>query len=392
VVAVEVVHGDAVLRRVPLNHRRPDVAAAFPGVANAEQSGFRATVSLLGTTPDVEARIQAVFQDQRRVALGTIRARRLWQEEAEPFGAALVSVIIPCYNQAHFVGEAIASVLAQGYPHLEVVVVDDGSDDNTGMVAARFPGVRCIRQPNRGLAAARNAGLRQSNGDYLVFLDADDRLLPGAFETGLACLRAHPECAFASGRCQFIAADGSPLPTPPTPHLDGDPYLALLEGCYIWMPAMVMYRRAVFAEVSGFDSGLDACADYDLYLRVAREHPVCSHDAVVAEYRRHGTNMTRNTALMLRSQLAVQRRQRRAARARGARYEAARRAGIGQTREVHYGGPLVDEVRGDLLSGRWGGVLRGMGVLLGYYPRGFLSTAREVPALLRRARDRERGV
>src|ERR671912_965329 len=113
-------------------------------------------------------------------------------------GTGLVSVVIPCYNQAHFLGEAIESVLSQTYPHFEIVVVDDGSTDNTQEVAARYPGVRYIRQENQGLAGARNAGIRRSNGSYLVFLDADDRLLPEALEVGLEHLNAHPECAFVS--------------------------------------------------------------------------------------------------------------------------------------------------------------------------------------------------
>src|SRR5919107_192619 len=107
-------------------------------------------------------------------------------------GTDLVSVVIPCYNQAHFLSEAIESVLAQTYPYFEIIVVDDGSTDNTSEVAGRYSGVRCIRQDNQGLSGARNSGLRHSKGEYLVFLDADDRLLPQALEVGLECLRAYP--------------------------------------------------------------------------------------------------------------------------------------------------------------------------------------------------------
>src|SRR5215207_9860716 len=119
--------------------------------------------------------------------------------------AGLVSVVIPCYNQAHFLGEAIESVLDQSYPNFEIIVVDDGSPDDTSEVAGRYPEVRLVRQENRGLAGARNAGLSYSEGEYVVFLDADDRLLPEALEAGLKCLKAHSECAFASGRYRFIA-------------------------------------------------------------------------------------------------------------------------------------------------------------------------------------------
>src|SRR3712207_6844017 len=141
---------------------------------------------------EIEVLVQAVLQDQSRVPIGTIRGRRRWGEGDHEVGAALVSVVIPCYNQAHFLGEAIESDLGQTYPHFEVLVVDDGSTDNTQEVAAPYPGVRCIRQENQGLAAPRNTGIRHTKGTQLVFLDADDRLLPGALASGLYAPKEHP--------------------------------------------------------------------------------------------------------------------------------------------------------------------------------------------------------
>src|ERR687898_2245292 len=126
-------------------------------------------------------------------------------------GRPLVTVVIPCYNQAHFLGEAIESVLSQSYEHFEIIVVDDGSTDETSEVASRYEGVRLIRQENRGLAGARNRGLEEAKGEYVVFLDADDRLLPGALEAGLGCFEAHPECAFVFGNSRRIPEGGTPL-------------------------------------------------------------------------------------------------------------------------------------------------------------------------------------
>jgi len=136
--------------------------------------------------------------------------------------SGLVSVIIPCYNQAHFLDEAIESVLTQTYPNREIIVVDDGSTDNTAEVAGRYSAVRHIYQENAGPSAARNTGVTKSRGEYLVFLDADDRLLPEALEIGVDCLRQHPECAFVSGHCRLIVTDGSLLAKPKQPSIKRD--------------------------------------------------------------------------------------------------------------------------------------------------------------------------
>jgi len=217
----------------------------------------------------------------------------------------LISAVIPCYNHAHFLSEAIESVLKQTYPNYEIIVVDDGSTDNTGEVAARYPEVRYIRQDNQGLSGARNTGLQESRGDHLVFLDADDLLLPRALEAGEKCLRAHPECAFVSGHFRYVNEDGSFLNETPQRYVDREHYLAFLQGNYISMHATVMYRRSVFNEVGNYDTSLPACEDYDLYLRIARRFPVHCHDEMVAEYRQHDTNMSGDVCLMLRTVLSV---------------------------------------------------------------------------------------
>src|ERR671913_400837 len=129
--------------------------------------------------------------------------------------AGFVSVVIPCYNQAHFLGEAIDSVLSQSYTDFEVIVVDDGSQDDTQGVASTYvdedPRVRLVSQENRGLAGARNRGLAESRGEYVVFLDSDDRLAEAALEVGVRELEANPDCAFVSGQYRAIAVDGSHL-------------------------------------------------------------------------------------------------------------------------------------------------------------------------------------
>lgn len=109
-------------------------------------------------------------------------------------------------------------------------------------MAARYPGVRCIRQQNQGLPGVRNTGIRESRSEFLIFLDADDRLLPEAAEAGLRVLEACQECAFASGHYQLIVSDGSPIPTTRAVCIEGEHYLALLRDNYVTVPAAVLFR------------------------------------------------------------------------------------------------------------------------------------------------------
>src|SRR5690606_27530686 len=127
-------------------------------------------------------------------------------------------------------------------------------------------------QENGGISRARNAGLARCTGDYVVFLDADDRLLPDALEAGATALDARPDCAFVWGFNRPIDADGRPLPLPPT-SFNGTPgYAALLERNIVGSPAGVMFRRSTLVEAGGFDPDFRYIEDYELYLRLARQH------------------------------------------------------------------------------------------------------------------------
>ncbi len=282
-----------------------------------------------------------------------------------------VSVIIPCYNHAHFLSEAIESVLRQTYPHYEIIVVDDGSTDETAKLADGYAQVHCVRQANLGLSAARNRGLRASQGEYLVFLDADDRLLPRALEIGVRELVQRPECAFVYGRSQYINYLGVPLPVSYGAPVEQDHFHALLHSNHIWMPAQVMHRRDIFNQVGEFNPSISAAADYDLYLRITRGFPVHNHNQIVAEYRQYVDSMSRDYGLMLKTTLMALGSQRKFIR-RDKRYLKAYRTGK-RVWQSYYGEGCVEQFRAALRNpDRRQQALNAMVTLLRYYPRGVL--------------------
>jgi glycosyltransferase involved in cell wall biosynthesis len=215
-----------------------------------------------------------------------------------------VGVVVTTYNHERFLQQSLESVFAQKRPADAVVVVDDGSTDDPAAVAARFPGVRLIRQENRGLSAARNAGLGALATDYVVFLDADDRLEPPAIEAGLACFLRAPESGFVYGGHRYIDGEGREIGERFEPPGDSA-YVQLLRGNFIGMHATVMYRRDRLLAIGAFDEQLRRCEDYDAYLRMARQYPVTGYPDLVAAYRLHGGNMSADHRTMLRSALAV---------------------------------------------------------------------------------------
>jgi len=304
------------------------------------------------------------------------QATRPCAEDQARRTAPLVSVVIPCFDQAHFLADAIESVFAQTLRDFELLVVDDGSLDNSCEVARRYPDVRPLRQANRGVAAARNLGLAESRGTFAVFLDADDRLLPHALELGMETLAKRPQIAFAAGMSRDIREDGRPMDgADRQPLVTQDHYLRLLEDCYIWSGSSVVYRRSAVETVGGFNESLDAADDYELYLKLAYRYPVYCHDEVVTEYRRHGSNTTRNAAVVLTSQLEVLRGQR--SRLRGRRERAARQVGIRKTRAEH-GHALAEQVAANWRRRRWHQAMRELLTLARHDPGGLLGLAGRV--------------
>ena len=276
--------------------------------------------------------------------------------------APLVSVVTPCYNQAHFLRDAIESILAQTYPRIELVVVDDGSLDNTAVVVADYPLARCVRQGNRGVAEARNVGFGVTNGEYILFVDADDRLAPNAVQTHLRCFAEHPTAGFVVGAIENITSDGSYRGTPHSPVLESEQYEHLLRANHIANTIAVMFRRSVFEALGGFTGYFSPAEDYELLLRAARAFPSAHHSTVVAYYRRHATNTSRKGVIMLQAMRRVMRSQREVVKG-NPRLEAAWRKGDNYWRDF-FGGVTIKEIYAHLRRGEMWHAARAVKALL----------------------------
>ncbi|MEX2396948.1 MAG: glycosyltransferase, partial [Balneolales bacterium] len=217
----------------------------------------------------------------------------------------LVTIVIPTYNHGQFIGEAIESIFAQDYKNYEIVIIDDGSLDNTEEVVSNYEGIKYLKQKNQGLSASRNIGLQNSKGEYITFLDADDVLQPNAITTNVQHFTKNKNCAFVSGNHKRIAVDGREIAPPQISYISSNHYEAFLKGNYIGMHGTVMYNKKILLEEGGFNTNLAVCEDYDLYLRLSRKHKIFSHQQIIASYRQHDNNMSSNVSLMLKHALAV---------------------------------------------------------------------------------------
>jgi glycosyltransferase involved in cell wall biosynthesis len=227
----------------------------------------------------------------------------------------VVSIIIPCFigtqRQADLLEETLATVEEQSFRDYEVVIVDDGSPIEVRPKGRKRPQMRIIRQSNGGSAVARNTGIGHSRGEFVVFLDADDHLLPPALQAGIDALRAVPDAGFAVGPREEMTFEGNPVAwhVPPPPP-ESDVYRSLLAfDWYIIPPSSAMFRRAVVEDAGGFQDPWGA-DDLDFYLRVAHRYRACCYQTpAITRYRRYSTSSSRDGERMLESVTAVYRRQ-----------------------------------------------------------------------------------
>jgi glycosyltransferase involved in cell wall biosynthesis len=219
-----------------------------------------------------------------------------------------VSVVIPLYNLRRFVAEAIESALAQTLPAdvVEIVVIDDGSTDGSGEIARRYvPRIRYVRQENRGLSAARNAGIRESTAPLLAFLDADDRLLPEKLASQLDVFERHPDVGLVYCGVRHVDETGRLLPQQGWAKDEGDVFPRLVLGNLIH-PLVAVVRREPVERAGGFDETLTSAEDWDLWLRISRAglRWRCV-DRALADYRIRADAMHQNAGRMVANCLRV---------------------------------------------------------------------------------------
>ncbi len=186
-----------------------------------------------------------------------------------------VSVVIPTYNRARYLPRAIESVLIQKGPQWELLIVDDGSTDNTASVLNRYvsnPNIRLLKQSHQGVSAARNLGVSQSKADIIAFLDSDDEWLKGKLEAQLAFMH---ENGYQIVQTREIWIRNGVRVNPPK-HLckmADSVFSPSLQRCMI-TPSSVMMTKRLFNAFGGFDESMIICEDYDLWLRITAKHPV----------------------------------------------------------------------------------------------------------------------
>jgi glycosyltransferase involved in cell wall biosynthesis len=218
----------------------------------------------------------------------------------------LVSVIIPNYNYAGYLREAVDSVLAQTYPNIEVIVVDDGSKDNSKEAIESYGNrIKAIFQQNAGVSAARNNGVAASRGEYIAFLDADDVWYSRKIAEQMRAFSDDKDLGLVHVAVEDIDADGGFL----REHRDGQKGMVASEFLLFRRPVVlgggsgIVIPRRVFEEVGGFDKKLSTSADWDLFFRISCRYTVGFVPEVLLKYRLHNSNMHGNIARMEKEML-----------------------------------------------------------------------------------------
>ena len=209
----------------------------------------------------------------------------------------LVSVIIPCYNSSEFIEKAIQSAITQDYPNKEVIVINDGSTDDSLKKIQGFQQVHVINQENRGVSNARNEGIKKAKGKYIAFLDADDEFLPQNLSKKVRELEDKPNHVLVHSP-EEIRKKGKKMGTSTGKGGPVTKDLLLLEQTVIHSPSSVLLRREVLSQAGDFDEKLSTSADWDLWLRLSAIGSFSYIEEVLSIYNLHENQMHLNVDTM----------------------------------------------------------------------------------------------
>lgn len=216
-----------------------------------------------------------------------------------PMTLPTISIVTPSLNQGEFIERTILSVLSQEYPHLEYLVMDGGSSDNTLRVLEKYSGrVKWVSEPDHGQTNAINKGLRMTHGAILGYLNADDTLLPGSLWKVAEAFTNQPDAMWATGKCRIVDEEGIEIRKAITRYKNlllriGNPTLLLMTN-YISQPA-TFWRRDALNEVGFFDESLRYVMDYEYWLRLRSRHPLLFIPEYVATFTIHPASKTTST-------------------------------------------------------------------------------------------------
>jgi glycosyltransferase involved in cell wall biosynthesis len=216
-----------------------------------------------------------------------------------------ISVVIPAYNAAKYLPESLNSVLSQTLPPDEILVIDDGSTDDTVAVASAFPGVRVASYENAGPSAGRNRGMALATGDWVAFLDHDDLWLPQKLEKQMRMLNSHPEAdVCVTGSQLFQDVDGKRLFTEPTIPPPSEKLGRSLYGETRLCPSFVIVRRSMLRTVGDFETKQRKAEDWDYWLRLEQAGArFVSCPEVLGLYRVHAANASKGAWLMYEGEM-----------------------------------------------------------------------------------------
>ena len=220
-------------------------------------------------------------------------------DQADP----LISIILPLYNGKSLVSKSIGGVLSQTFTNWELIVVDDGSTDGgAAHIESTYPNVRVIRQPNTGVASARNNGIRHASGDIVAFLDQDDEWLPNKMREQWELLKKDPYCTFVTCNQKFVCIEGVTLPA--------NFSLKLFEEHRSFVPSALLIKKQALINLNMFDESYEVASDFDLVRRLRLgKYKEANVEKILLTKWYHGENASLNKPLMKKEILGLLHRQ-----------------------------------------------------------------------------------